>query len=450
MAVFRRKIFVSLEMRLITSQLIKLSSLILSLIFILNFSLSYSQDTVKVMHYNILNYGNNTGYCNTTNNNIDDKELWLRDILNYVKPDILTVNEIAANTFIHQRLLDSSLNVNGIDFYKKAVLSNLAGSSIVNMLYYDTTKFVLHSQDVVHPVTTRDIDIYKLYFRSTDISVTHDTTFIYCIVAHLKAGNSSEDAAKRAVMTSNMMDYLSNNYPESNFMFLGDYNVYTSSETAYQNLLNYSDPAYRFYDPINRQGSWNNNSSFADVHTQSTHSSSNGCASGGGMDDRFDQILVSDWVMKCTAKVEYVNGSYKAVGQDGSHFNQSINSSPQNSSVPADVLDALYNMSDHLPVVLKLKISSGTSSLDEKSSNYRKIKFENPVNDMLHIRFSEALKSQVILEIYSSFGNMIKTKMILSGSDDVNIDLSGFSPGLYLFSLSDNTGTFDSYKIIKL
>ena len=84
-----------------------------------------------LMHYNILNYGNTTGYCNTTNNNIDDKDQWLKEILSYVQPDILTVNEIAANTFVHQRLLDSTLNVDGINYYKKATYTNLAGSYFI-------------------------------------------------------------------------------------------------------------------------------------------------------------------------------------------------------------------------------------------------------------------------------------------------------------------------------
>ena len=48
-------------------------------------------------------------------------------------------------------------------------------------------------------------------------------------------------------------------------------------------------------DPINTPGSWNNNEDFRGVHTQSTRTSSSGFGggAGGGLDDRFDFIMVS-------------------------------------------------------------------------------------------------------------------------------------------------------------
>lgn len=419
-------------------------------VLLLNAYFSYSQDTVKVMHYNILNYGNNTGYCNTTNNNIDDKDTWLKEILQYVKPDILTVNEIAANTYVHQRLLDSTLNVDGVNFYGKALYSNNAGSSIVNMLYYDTTKFVLQAQDFVQPVTVRDIDIYKLYHKSQDLAISHDTTFLFCIVAHLKAGNSSQDAAKRDVMTNDLMNYLNSNYEKANFIFAGDYNTYTSSESAYQNLVNYPDVDYRFFDPINMPGNWNNNSSFADIHTQSTHSSSNGCASGGGMDDRFDQILVSQKIINGTDKIEYIQGSYNALGQDGLHFNNSINSSPVNTTVPADVLNALYNLSDHLPVTLDLKISSSASNIKDQSFNKFIIEYKNPVNDILNISIREIHDDTLTLEIYSCTGAKLDTQTLRPGISTTSFDLASYAKGMFFLIIRDAAGNFSSHKFIKM
>jgi len=424
-------------------------NLLLGFFFLFFLIPSHAQDTIKVMHYNLLNYGNTTGYCNTSNNNIDDKDPWLREILNYVKPDILTVNEIGANTNIHQRLLDSTLNDKGIGHYAKSVFTNIAGSYILNMLYYDSTKFVLHSQDVIQPVTVRDINLYKLYYRSADLAISHDTIFIICLAAHLKAGNNSGDAATRAVMTLNMMNYLSTNYSEGNFLFCGDYNTYTSSETAYQNLVNYSNLNYRFYDPINRSGGWNNNSSFADIHTQSTHSSSNGCASGGGMDDRFDQILLSEKIINGSEKVEYIYGSYTAVGQDGLHFNQSINGTPTNTSVPADVLNALYNMSDHLPVTLNLKISSGTSSINDHSGDI-KIDFENPVNEIMDIRIALSTNASVILEIYSRLGTQLTKRSLGSGNINYSLNMTGYPDGLYFLIVRDSEGNIKSQKFIKI
>ena len=36
------------------------------------------EDTIRVMHYNLLNYGNYTSYCTSLNNNIDNKDDYLK------------------------------------------------------------------------------------------------------------------------------------------------------------------------------------------------------------------------------------------------------------------------------------------------------------------------------------------------------------------------------------
>ncbi len=60
----------------------------------------------------------------------------------------------------------------------------------------------------------------------------------------------------------------------------------------------------------------------------------------------------------------YVAGSLTPVGNDGLHFNSSINS-PTNNSVPAAVLTALYEMSDHLPVYVDIDVERLQISVDE-------------------------------------------------------------------------------------
>ena len=100
-------------------------------------------------------------------------------------------------------------------------------------------------------------------------------------------------------------------------------------------------------DPISTPGNWHNSSSYSLVHTQSTRSSneSDGGASGG-MDDRFDQLLIS-------SGFDYIEDSYTSFGNDGNHFNSSINSG-NNSAVSNSMANALYNASDHLPVYMDI------------------------------------------------------------------------------------------------
>jgi hypothetical protein len=147
--------------------------------------------------------------------------------------------------------------------------------------------------------------------------------------------------------------------PDAQVVFAGDLNVYTSTEPAYQELLDETH-AIVMRDPINSPGNWHS-SSFAqrEIHTQSTRQSSIfGDGAGGGMDDRFDFILLSESMLDANSPIMYVPGSYDAPGNDGSCYDQSITACAD-ADVPYEVLSAMYHMSDHLPVVLDLRFNPG-------------------------------------------------------------------------------------------
>jgi hypothetical protein len=69
------------------------------------------------------------------------------------------------------------------------------------------------------------------------------------------------------------------------------------------------------------------------------------------MDDRFDWLFVSAVILDESSEMRYVDNTYWAVGNDGNHFNQAINSGT-NSSVSDAIADALHDASDHLPVYM--------------------------------------------------------------------------------------------------
>jgi endonuclease/exonuclease/phosphatase family metal-dependent hydrolase len=371
-------------------------------------------------------------------------------IINYVSPDILAVIEMGSSDFVHNRFLDSVLNVNGVSHYAKANKMNLAGSTIISLLYYNQEKFGLAKVvSLQHQV--RDIVLFRLYYRSPNLASTHDTAFVNCIVAHLKAGSKSADKGTRTQMVNQAMGYLSNNYPADNYIFMGDLNIYSSNEGAYQALLNYSNSSYKFYDPINTPGNWNNNSSFAAVHTQSTHSNSNGCASGGGLDDRFDFILISNALKTGSKHITYVNNSYKAIGNDGNHFNKSINSGTNN-SVPANVLSALYNNSDHLPVVLELDLDNTIATIsDAEKANQIRVRFENPVNNNLRLFISSEQTQNLDIHIYDLRGKKIASKQVkANNSMQVSFDMTSLANGLYLLRIMGaNNKVVYNAKVIK-
>lgn len=99
-------------------------------------------------------------------------------------------------------------------------------------------------------------------------------------------------------------------------MVLGDFNIYKSSEPAYQRLLDQSTSGY-FFDVINMTGTWNN-ASYAIYHTQSPRVRAFGGGATGGLDDRFDMILFSPAIIQ-NGGITYVNNSYTVYGNNGLH-----------------------------------------------------------------------------------------------------------------------------------
>jgi len=424
----------------------RMKHLLLSLLLLSGMGL-IAQDTLTFLQYNLLNYGNYTSYCTTENNPVEEKDGYINTIVNYIQPDVFTVNEVTASQAMHQHLLDQAVNAGG-DKYRMANFIYQASPYLVNLLFYNHQKLALHSH-VIAQSLVRDIDVYKLYYKSDDLT-SGDTAFITCIVAHLKAGNSSEDATTRGLMAENTMAFLEGYGQSENYLLSGDFNVYTSSEDAYQTFTQYPNSTLRFNDPIDKPGNWNNNSSFASVHTQSTHSSSNGCPSTGGMDDRFDFILMSNNLKFGAKHLRYVPGSYRAVGQDGLHFNKNLTDAPTNTSVPADVLTALYQNSDHLPVTLKLTVDKSLGISPWLATNFDEVQFSNPAHSVIRLKISTRQPTEARVALYNLCGKEVLniSQQLPAGISQMNMNIQSLPAGMYLMRLSDNRNNAVTRKLI--
>lgn len=406
-------------------------------------------ESIKVMSYNLMWYKTNSAPCtHTVSSSQRDNDL--KNIVAYANPDILAVNEFGATSVNPLIVMADILNVNGITHFERAG-SNFAGnSSIANMLFYNKDKLGLHFQDAVSldlnsfPII-RPIDYYELYVKDAALGQPGiDTAFIGIFVAHLKAGNGSSDRAERDRATAAVMNYIDSNVTIENILFAGDLNVYTSSESAFQNLVNHStNPGRSFNDPENQLGSWNNNSNFANVHTQSTHSSSSGCFSGGGMDDRFDFILSSDAVINNTHKVAFTD--YYALGQDGSFFNGSISSN--NVSVPSYISSALYNFSDHLPVIMELEAAVSGLGQNEKELK-ESWSVVNPAIGSIKIRLSGILSEEKVTFRVLDLSGKIVAQSSTKGNNNASINCSYWPKGVYLLQLSSEQGYQEARKVI--
>jgi hypothetical protein len=403
----------------------------LFLLIFLSFSFVFrAQDTISVLSYNILNYP----LSNST------KADTLKAIIKYTQPDIFMITELTSSTGV-SLILNNALNVDGVTYYQSATYVN--GPDTDNMLFYNSQKFGLKSQYEI-PTVLRNISEYVLYYKSPNLATTLDTTFVHCYMAHLKASNTPADSIQRnqeAVTFKNYLD--SKSQPITNIVLGGDFNVYTSNEAAYNTILNGGSVSLK--DPINTPGNWQANSSFAAIHTQSTRTAilTDG-GSTGGLDDRFDFIFVGDDVMQGANKMKYIVGTYKALGNDGLHYNKSLLATPTNTSVPFNVLEALYYMSDHLPIALKLYFDEALSVNEVKENNDWKGYFANNT----FVFKSTQQEKQLNLQLFDILGKPVSNKNY-SNQKSFVFDYSNLPSGLYFVKVWNHHLQQKTYRIVK-
>ncbi len=287
------------------------------------------------MTYNVLNYPGSSG---------PERNPYFKTILNATNPDILVIGEIAAeadfNTF-----RDSII---------KKVSSDYAWGTFINGrdsdhgIFYKSSKFDFISNDTIG-TALRVINQFILRSR-----LTLDTLIIYAV--HLKASSGGDNELLRAAEVDSLRKVTNKLHSGANFLVLGDFNIYKSSEAAYTKLLSTSAPGY-FIDYLkdSMTGTWNN-VTYSRYHTQSPRTRSFQGGATGGMDDRFDMILMSQTIMD-NGGITFVPGSYTAYGNDGNHYNDSINRTP-NTAVGQTIADAIHYSSDHIPVYVNLSFDT--------------------------------------------------------------------------------------------
>lgn len=376
-------------------------------------SITYSQDRVKILTYNILNYPN---FSST-------KNVKYQQIFAEAEPDIVAVQEI--------------LSQYGVNLFLSDVLGNsfeaatfFDGPDTDNALFYKDSIFTLLSSNIITN-TPRYITRYVLQHN-----FTQDILIIY--VAHFKAGDTPSDETTREQEAARLRIYTDQLSAGSNFIVVGDFNLYRATEPAYIRLLDQTNPGY-FLDPVNRPGYWNNNASYADVHTQSTRVATlpDG-GSNGGLDDRFDFILVSQAIMNFGG-VDYVPGTYWAYGNDGQHFNQQIVNPPY--PISEQIAFALHDVSDHLPVVAEFDfgVVNNVEVLNPSSLTFNLYQnYPNPFNPATTIRFQIPFRQRIELKVFDILGREVATLVNeekLAGVYEVTFNAANLASGVYFYRL---------------
>lgn len=397
---------------------------------------THSQETIKTMFYNLLEFPNAL-----PNNRTEI----LESILETYNPDIFMVCEMQ-NEGGAQLLLDESLNANGYFYAQAPFVSNQSSSSnLQQMLYYRANMFTLGNVNVIQ-TSVRDINQYSLKVNTVD--GTTDPLILEIFVAHLKSSQGSANQNLRLEMVTQFTDALET-IPEDSFVLLaGDLNIYTASEPAYTALLDPNN-AIPLVDPINQSGSWHNNIDYQDIHTQSTRESSGpfGAGAGGGLDDRFDFILMSE-NMETDPKFRYIENSYAAYGNNGNCYNKSINDPNCVGNYSESLRNDLYNMSDHLPVVMDFETNKelllSTNTITSIKPN---IWLEaTQINEALTVHNSIP-STPINIEVYSVLGELVAKSY--NNTNTINtLMLNHINSGIYIVKVTSDKSVF-TQKIIK-
>ena len=425
---------------------------ILFALFLLSFT-AWSQDTLTIMQYNLLYYGNyNSAFaqCYESTNNTQHKDECIRTILSYVKPDIFTVCEFGATQTLQDDFMRHNLNIYGVNYWQSDKIINYANEAIINHIFFDSRKLGL-SKHVALRTHPRDTDIYELYLKTHSLAYG-DTVKLVCIVAHPKAGE--DGAGSRYAQMQTVMNYVSQNYDTENVLIMGDFNMYGASESAYQVLTRtHSNTNALFIDPLANLGGvgeWNNSYQFARFHTQSTRNEDVPCFSPGGLDDRFDFILMADEIKFSYKHLRYVPNSYKAIGNDGYHFNQSVNQG-YNYAVTSELAQALHDCSDHLPVTMKLYTDVPGLGIDESETPTLEASVApNPASGVAKVSFFNPSAGVVQFELFSLQGQLLKrhSEHFMNGAQQVELDLQDVPEGFYLLCIRHQKGWGQTIKVV--
>ncbi len=382
------------------------------------------QASFKTMFYNVLNYP-----LQTPADRVDNLELIIGDY----QPDVFMVCEIN-NESGADAILTSIQNVNP-NFTRAAYVENTSDDSgsnqndLQNMLYFDSTKFILESQTEI-TTDVRDFNHYVLKLNTVD-QLTNPV-ILNVFIVHLKSSSGTTNEAIRFGMVQDFVAYLEGMPNDSYILFGGDLNFYTSSEDGFVELLDGTNNI-TFEDPANRIGSWHNNQNYLDVFTQSTRTQTGLGGATGGFDDRFDFILTSE-NMSSNSELFYVPDTYEVFGNNNNSdcYNSEINSSDcAGATYDQTIRDALYFMSDHLPVTLSLETSETLlSTTNQTLSTALTFSGSNIIEHWLYLNIDPLKIESKHINIVNSIGQIIITSPI-ENLNQLKINVSNLAKGMY-------------------
>lgn len=371
----------------------------------------FAQGQIRIAGYNVKQFPAN-------NNRASD----FKKILKAVNPTILLTVELDGKDAV-QQLLSNCLDSR----YKASTEVNITwGTGNECAVFYMDSVVTYLGYNLIN-ADTRPIGEFKFVNKSSS-----DTFYVFGV--HLKA--YPDETARRLNAVNSLRNRTLRLKSTDNYLVLGDFNIFSSAEPAFQRLLDQSTSGY-FIDMLNLNGSWNGNAAFAAACTYSPTS----------LKTRLDMILISP-ALTDGIRMEYIPNSFKVFGNDdGKHFGTSINNASKGVNYwfaqDQSIGVSLMNATDHLPVFAEFSFGNTTAV---ERQNTRPTKFElaqnhpNPFNPETNINYTLPAEGFVSLIVYDLLGREVETlvnQFQQPGrySSRFSILTSQLSSGVYFYQL---------------
>ncbi len=430
----------------------------------------YAQpDTLRVMAYNVLGYGQ----FNPCQGPDSKYNAYLDTIVQFANPDIIGLEKMGsiqtsptdfaydAPIGFQDSILQYALNLAFPGRFNYCMNTNFSGSNTECLVFYNQHK--LGYLGIVCAYNSgagnEDFDTYKFYYLDPNLPTTHDTTFLYVTDNHDISGSSNQ-ALRGAQIAGEMTDIKNHFTHLANMINMGDFNVRNTSEPVYQTLTNPADTNFRYYDPpfnpdhnLSYPADWDGNpGAFTSYLTTSTRVSAtlpNACGTSGGGKNWYDHIFLSPWIINNANYISYSSHSYRTIGNDGHRLSRSVNDLPANTSAPTSVINSLFQMSNKYPVMVDLLLwpnTTGTSLPDPEivpSAVAGNIGVEehivvvNPVGSELIINCSSGLNSKTLSLICTDMlGRLMIREQVQPDNGLIHIPCK-LVQGIYFLNVSE-------------
>ncbi len=435
-------------------------------------------DTIRIMAYNVLNYGEYP-LCQGANGIYHN---YLDTIVRYANPDIIglekmgsiqtspTDHNYTAVAGFQDSILQYALNPAFPGRYNYCPFTNNAASGTECLVFYDQNKLGFAALTCTY-TNTEDFNTYKLYYKDPNLATTHDTTFLYVTDNHDISGSSS--AADRGAQIAGEMAQIQTHFTHlGNMINMGDFNLRNTSEPVYQTLTNPADTNFRYYDaPFYPDGiftypaDWDNSpgtyTAYLTTSTRQSGSIPNSCGTSGGAKDWFDHIFISPWIVNDANYIAYIPHSFRVIGNDGHRLSISANSAPTNTSAPAAVINAIFQMSNKYPVMLDLLATHNTTGVSPADPEimpslvpgealaHEAITLINPADDAIKLNCTIGLVGHTVdLECIDMLGRMMQRQPIAINATSVAIPCN-INAGMYFVRIIGDNKVLCQAMLIK-